>query len=52
MPIYCKFCSKEINPIDNPDKKNPVCISCLIYRSDFNDPMPWTKTVTEKNTKK
>ena len=46
--IYCKYCNKEIELVDNPDKKNPVCISCCIDRSDFNDPIPWIKIDTDK----
>ena len=33
--------------MDNPDKKNPVCISCCFDRSDFNDPTPWIKSDTD-----
>ena len=46
--IYCKYCNKEIELVDNPDKKTPVCISCCIDKSDFNDPMPWIKSDTDK----
>ncbi len=46
--IYCKYCNKEIDPVDNPDKKNHVCILCCIDRSDFNDPMPWIKSDNDK----
>ena len=46
--ICCKYCNKEIDPLDNPDKKDPVCISCFIKKSDFNDPMPWFKNEYDK----
>ena len=46
--IYCKYCNKEIDPVDNPDKKDPVCISCCFDRSDLLDPMPWVDSDTDK----